>query len=754
MATLSFEPLIPPALWLALAVAGVALLAWYGWGRPASVRRPRWAVVLALMAAGLALVLLVLLNPTWVEPLAPPAGKPLVTVLVDGSASMATADVGGQTRYRAATGVARAFAGELADRFDLRVATFAASLTPVDAADLDSHPPDGPGTDLAAALLGTLDQPRPQGQAIVLLSDGIHNAGGSERVLDAVRVARALASPVYTRTFGGDAEVIDLAVELRAPQELAYVGQKASVEALLRLRGMAGGRTTVRLVHDGKELERRLIALPGQDATEVRFEVSQEKPGIYRYEVRADAVPGEVSLVNNTAVLQLRVVDEPIRVLLLEGKPYWDAKFLMRTLQSDPSVELDSVVRVSANRLHHRALKRAGKPSRGGAAPGMLREEWTSLAGFAQHLGGDKGLRSYQVLVLGRDAEVFLTEPVLAQLRTWVVRDGGSLVCYRGQPAAQVDQRLAQLLPVRWAPAREARFHPSLTERGRTLHWFPSPEREPAAGPFGDLPTLATAARAAQPKPPAVVLATSGARLAEPENPVVTYQPYGTGRVVVLEGSGMWRWAFLPPEQQKRDDVYRSLWSSLLRWLVSSADLLPGQKLCLRSDKTSFAAAEPATATLLLREDAARQRAPAVELHAEGGGRLRSVAPVPLGDEPGVFRVVFGTLPEGRYLARVAGTAEGDTAGSTAFDVRNFTDEQLDLKARPDLMARIAHDSGGAVLEAGTPREMVARFREHLEGSRPPRVRRLSAWDRWWVLVGVIAVWGTAWAVRRSGGLV
>ena len=32
------------------------------------------------------------------------------------------------------------------------------------------------------------------------------------------------------------------------------------------------------------------------------------------------------------------------RVLLVEGKPYWDSKFLARTLASDPSIELVSIV--------------------------------------------------------------------------------------------------------------------------------------------------------------------------------------------------------------------------------------------------------------------------------------------------------------------------------------------------------------------------------------------------------------------------
>ena len=63
----------------------------------------------------------------------------------------------------------------------------------------------------------------------------------------------------------------------------------------------------------------------------------------------------------------------------------------------------------------------------------------------------------------------------------------------------------------------------------------------------------------------------------------------------------------------------------------------------------------------MLGDDAARQRVPAVELRTDDGGSVRSVTPVPLGDEPGTFRVAFGKLPEGRYQARVAGTADAGT---------------------------------------------------------------------------------------------
>src|SRR5438045_8785924 len=98
MTSLSFEPLIPGALWLALAAIGLAMLVWYALRKPAGMPRRRWAGAIGLMTVSLAIVLFVLLNPTWVREISPPACKPLLTLLVDNSATMAVAD-GAQARH-------------------------------------------------------------------------------------------------------------------------------------------------------------------------------------------------------------------------------------------------------------------------------------------------------------------------------------------------------------------------------------------------------------------------------------------------------------------------------------------------------------------------------------------------------------------------------------------------------------------------------------------------------------------------------
>jgi hypothetical protein len=756
MTHITFDPYIPLALWAPLALAAAALLGWYALAGRRRLPAVRWWLIVALMLLAAAVPLVVLLNPTWLERVPPPPGKPLLTILVDRSASMATRDAGsGRTRYEAAVALAAGTQRELSDRYEIRIRALADGSAAASIDALAKAKPDGRATDLAAALQDALEDDRPQGQAMLLLSDGIHNQGGIEPLRQSAAKAKAMAVPVYAKTLGGDATVCDLDVSLGQPQELAFVGQQVPVAVSLHQRGAAAAKIGLSLLLEGKPAERRTVALKANDAVEEVFYLSHKTPGLYRYEVRADALPEEVTTVNNSAPFLLRVVDQPVRVLLLEGKPYWDTKFLVRTLSADPSVELTSVVQLAEGRLLVRKIPRpvaAEKKAASdkGDAASADRQQWTIEKDAGKLLSDAAGLATYQLVILGRSAEVFLTDDALGKLRKWMAESEGSLVCFRGPPVSQISQRLGELLPLRWTPVAESRFHVQLTGAGQALRWLPG-----AAGGdnrLADLPSLATAVRPEGAKALAVVLATGAAGGSGPGTPVMAYQPVGNGRVVVIEGAGMWRWAFLPPEHQKQEDVYGSLWRSLVRWLVANVGLLPGQKLSLRADKLSFNTDENVSATLLVRDWSGDP--PQVALSGGNLPGLKRFACVPRGSSPGQYCVGLGRLGEGRYSLRVEGIDPKDLSAVTAFDVRGNLTERLDVRAEPSVMRLIADATGGAVLESASPRLLAGQFSEHLRRTRPERTAQTMAWDRWWMLLGAFVLWSAAWSLRRRSGLV
>lgn len=767
MRQIALEPYIPLALWVPLALAAAGLLAWYAVSSRRRLERRRWWGVITLMSLAVAIPLVILLNPIWLERIPPPAGKPLLTVLVDHSPSMDTRDSDeGKSRYEAACDIAGRMKAQLEDRYEVRTRTFAGAVPRASEVS----------TDLAAAIDGGLDEDRPQGQAVVLLSDGIHNApGGAEPVQQSAAKAKAMAAPVYTKTLGGHTGVKDLEVAIKVPQELAFVGQRVPVVVSLRQRGSLGPSARLSLVSGGKVVDRRDVALQPDGTREEVFQVVQPKSGLYRYEVRAQPLPGEVTGVNNAATLVVRVVEEPVRVLLLEGKPYWDTKFLIRTLSTDRSIELTSVVKLAEGRFLKRTITRPdekgkesrlaadgtsatksqgtggnAKPAAKGAEPTAPRvDRWAIEKDGGAMLADAEKLASYQIVILGRESDVFLGDGAIARLKKWLTDGDGSLVCFRGPPASQISQRLGALMPVRWTPERESHFRIQWTGFGAGLRWLPGPgERGPLAG----LPSLAAVSRP-QTRELAQVLATSTGPQGQ-AIPVITYQPVGSGRVVVVEGAGMWRWAFLPPAHQDRDGTYGVLWRSLVRWLVGNVGLLPSQRLALRTDKVTFSTDESAAATLLVRQEDVKKGVPRIELTGGRLGSPRPLVPVPSGDLPGQFRVPLGRLSEGRYELRLAGAGEKAAPPLAAFDVRGNLKERLDVAADEGMMRRIAEASGGAVLDRAEPSEVASQFERHLGASRPERVARTTAWDRWWVLIGAFTLWGTAWGLRRWSGLV
>jgi hypothetical protein len=780
MFRITFDPFIPLSLWFPLALAAAGLLAWYGRSSRGRIAGRRWWGVIVLMSLAVALPLGILLNPTWVEQIPPPPGKPLLTVLVDRSASMATRDaVAGRSRYVEAVDLALAAVEKLGDRYEVRVRAFAADSQEISLADLKGKMPDGVATDLAAALEQSLDAERPQGQAVVLVSDGVHNATGLAAVRESLSKAKASAAPIYTHLLGGTAGVKDLEVELNMPQELAFASQQVPVTVNLHERGDLGSSAKVTLLLDGKKLDERDVPLDANGAVETTFTVTQKKSGLYRYEVRAEPLPGEVTAVNNSATLLLRVVEEPIRVLLLEGKPYWDTKYLIRTLAADPSIELTSVVRLTEGRLHKRTVAGGSAADRepkdkndtndadrrsppaplpkgeGGASrddnnaqsPGARADKWEIETDAGKYLSEGDLLGQYQIVVLGRDAELFLSDAAIARLKKWLAEGEGSLVCFRGPPASQINERLGQLLPVRWEPAQESRFRVKMTGAGQALRWLPSGRI--ADDTLPGMPSLAAVARPGTPKALAVVLAAADGGQA---SPVITYQPVGGGRVVVVEGAGMWRWAFLPPTHQDRDEIYATLWRSLVRWLISNVGLLPSQQLALRTDTTVFSTEASATAMLLTREER-QSKPPEVELTGGDLQKPRRVTPVPSG-APGQYRVAFGRLAEGHYRAVVVGAPESDVSGVTEFDVRGNLGERLDVAAQPEVLQMIARETGGDEFSDKDLNVLAKRFDEHLLRTRPARTTQSLAWDRWWVLAGVFSVWGCCWGLRRWSGVV
>jgi hypothetical protein len=745
MRTLVTNPLIPESLWATLAFLSAAVVVLYMAVHPPRVslrRKILIGVLISLIAAGL---LALLLNPTWEELDRAEFGRPAMSVVMDTSGSMATADCSGRSRLEVARENAEKLRDDLKGEFDVRLWRFDESLRPVDANALDSLETAGAVTDLAGALQTVLQSGMTGDAAVVLLSDGIHNLPGQTDAMGAaVQTARAMAVPVYTRCIGTDAMVEDLELLPATPDDVAFINQTVSLRVLARYSGGRGRpMVDVSLHQEGREIAAQTVTIGEDGMARVEFPVKAEQVGLFRYEAQVQPLGDEIVRANNRCVFSIRVIDTPIRVLVFEGKPYWDTKFLLRRLSETAGIELTSVIQMKGGRFLLR--RHAVEPLSGN--PEERRSETVSTVDLNPFLKDFDEIRETDIIILGREVQSMLDAQGMETLCRWVGEWGGSLICARGKPLQVMTAVLDRVMPVRWSTGVEKRFRMYLDPDAATMGWFP--ETAPL------LPSLATESVIAEEKPLANVVAR-----VEPENrdasASVCWQSYGAGRVVVLEGSGTWRWAFLPPAEADLKDIYDKYWTSLLRWLVASAEFLPGETARLRPAQSAFPERGQATLFLMSRNDPeiGPNMVPTVEVSSldRAAEPPRTVLCVP-GTTPGAFQAAIPDLPRGAYTAQVVRRGQGHPV-QCVFDVVEPMAERLDLRARSGLLKRLAEESGGGVLEDNPAGQIKAAYLEYWKERHPEQFRREPAWDAPTVLLSLLGLAGILWIVRRRGGLI
>ena len=221
----------------------------------------------------------------------------------------------------------------------------------------------------------------------------------------------------------------------------------------------------------------------------------------------------------------------------------------------------------------------------------------------------------------------------------------------------------------------------------------------------------------------------------------------------------MWRWAFLPPEHADKEQIYSKLWQSMVQWIISQQDMMPGQKVAVRSDRANFLSGERASLSITVKDpaqftDSSGRFELDVLLEAVDADLPKRFALSASGMEEGLFRADLGTLPVGYYTARVVRGDKDESVATTAFEVRDPWFESLEVDARPDLMRQVAKLSGGAVLSADDIPKLATDFEQRLKEQQRVEEIKTTLWDRPLVLLLILAGWTITWVVRRQSGLV
>jgi hypothetical protein len=353
-------------------------------------------------------------------------------------------------------------------------------------------------------------------------------------------------------------------------------------------------------------------------------------------------------------------------------------------------------------------------------------------------------MEEFDVIILGRGSEAFFDGETEALLTDFVSRRAGTVVFARGKPYGGRFQPLAKFEPVAWGEGVTPSVKLRPTEAGRDNPIFDLG----AAGTLDELleklPALDQASVTLGEKPLAVVLANA----VQEDGPVlIAYQRYGQGKALSLNASGLWRWAFRETGQDESEAAYRRFWISLLQWLLSGSQFLPGSDVALTSARRHYTSEQPMQFLIATRNlDRAVYRPKLVVSNAI---HTVEIEPRIRGDS---FVAEAGPFPPGTYRVALMNNVGQPSELTQEIDVVNSSVETRELGANPELMARLAETSGGGVVNGSDIARMPEIVRRW-EAARQLAHRQQPVWDRWWVLSGMLGMMGLEWWLRRREGL-
>ena len=665
-----FAPLVPPPLLAALAVAAMLVLALAWWRR---ARGAGWR------AAGFAVLLIWLAGPMVTRQTLRPLAD-VALLVVDHSASM---HIG--RRAALARQAVRALTAAAARHPGLR-------LRQVIVRDHDR------GTRIMAALRRAAALvPANRYAGAIVVTDG-----------ETPPAPAPPGGPLHLLLTAHGPETDRALRVLRAPP-YGVVGHQVTLVVKVADHGVAHPGGTARLTLRRQGQPARIVTVPVGRAVEIPVPIRRAGPVTLALDVAP--LPGEVSTLNNSAVLRIQGVRDRLRVLLVSGNPHRGERTWRRLLDADPSVDL----------VHFTILRPPQKVDRTPLSQ-------LSLIPFPVDELFARRIDRFDLIILDRFADEGLLATRYIENIADYVRQGGALMLDVGPEftsgASLAETPLRAVLPARPADGPGdgvvGRFRPVLTRLGK---------RHPVTAP------LAASGRWGPWYRYVPVQQVHGNVLMRTPDgaPLLILDRVGRGRVGMLLSDQIWLWA----RGHDGGGPDATLLRRVVHWLMR----------------------EPALAANALRARIA-------------GGELRVRRRRLVGTAAGVARLRGpGGVRRRVVLTRVApGMAEGRLrvspglwrvrmGGQTAYAAAPLADpaEYADLRATAARLGPVARRSGGAVVWLGRGIPALRRVAMGAADAGPgwiglprrgaatvtgvARVKLLPAWVALPLMLGLLA-WG------------
>lgn len=599
-------------------------------------------------------------------------------------------------------------------------------------------PADAASTNLDAPLRAALE-PLSDGTAVVLLSDGQHNSDGSpEDLAAALKNAGVTLFPIG---LGSETPPPDLAIIQADIPESAFSQEQLRGVITVRDSMPAGIPATVQLESEGRVLWTRSFTTDGKGERrfDFRFPVhdlpvpANRKDSALRL-LTARVTPAgaqaglEKTRANNSSEVPLHVLDRKRRVLILDGRPRWESRYIHNHFDRD-------------ERWDARAAFDDFEPD---AAAGALAQAFPATR---------DELLTFDLVIIGDFPPDRLLPRQLEWLAEFVEQRGGGMVFIDGQRdhlRRWADRaEVARLLPVTWTNGAPP------TATGHTWNLDTETPTPPALLLSGsrasnhDLwPTLPPALWTAQVNSAAgaQVVAQLRAPAAGRPLPAFVFRPAGAGVVLYLSTDELWRWRY-----QVADLYHQRLWMQIAAWIAAPPFQIETPRLSIGSDRLRYRVGDQAEIRVRLRDadgGIPRNASPQAFLLRDGE-TLGSVELAPDPNHAGIFRGLTPRLKEGDFEIAIAESAGGPRAEPRlqlrASDREDRELAQLTLNAA--LLQSLAQATGGQFLRESQAADLPALLK-HAD-RKQTRVRETLLWSSWWWFGAILALLASEWLLRK-----
>jgi hypothetical protein len=449
------------------------------------------------------------------------------------------------------------------------------------------------------------------------------------------------------------------------------VGKSVTLRLVVEDMGTNGhtGPATLTISRDGQRFRQESVPI----GVEQQIEVPITRAGPTVIEMAANPLPGEVSQINNKAVVAINGVRDRLRVLLISGEPHQGERTWRRLLKADPSVDL----------VHFTILRPPEKDDR------TPLNELALIAFPVRELFVDK-IGEFDLIILDRfQNRGLLPLPYLANIADHV-RQGGALLMSVGPEFAGstslAGTPLGSVIPGAPAPTNavvDQAFRPMVSDLGQR---HPVTDGLPGANPPGDpskAPTWGSWYRRVEPGD-----VNGEVLMRTPDgDPLLALDRVGEGRTALLLSDQIWLWS----RGHQGGGPQAELLRRIAHWLMKEPELEENALTATVSDgvlKIESRSTDP-TPPLDVQVTDPDGKTDTIRLQQQSPGRAVATRSAPT---PGVWRVTQG----GRSAYAAAGAANPR--------------EIADLRATATLAGKLARASEGGV--------------HWLDGADPPELRR------------------------------